>query len=130
MTGGSLYALSGALIFALALGGAILCRNLVRRVLAFNILASGAFLMLVGLGQRGGLADAVPQAMVLTGIVVAVAATALALALVRRLAQPDPAAPESSDEAGAGKGPGGQARRAVSAGGTGSAGRAGTETGE
>jgi multicomponent Na+:H+ antiporter subunit C len=32
-----------------------------------------------------GIADPVPQAMVLTGIVVSVAATALALALARRL---------------------------------------------
>jgi multicomponent Na+:H+ antiporter subunit C len=39
----------------------------------------------VGLAQRYDVADPVPQAMVLTGIVVAVAATALALALVRKL---------------------------------------------
>ena len=41
-------------------------------------------LVLVGLAQRNDVPDPVPQAMVLTGIVVAVAATALALALVRR----------------------------------------------
>jgi len=38
------------------------------------------FLILVGLGQRDGAVDPVPQAMVLAGIVVAIAATALALA--------------------------------------------------
>ncbi len=48
-------------------------------------MGSGAFLVLVGLAQRAGMADPVPQAMVLTGIVVSVAATALALALARRL---------------------------------------------
>ena len=48
-------------------------------------MGSGAFLVLVGFAQRDGTADPVPQAMVLTGIVVAVAATALALALLRRL---------------------------------------------
>ncbi|MNC39829.1 putative monovalent cation/H+ antiporter subunit C [compost metagenome] len=48
-------------------------------------MGSGAFLVLVGLAQRHDVADPVPQAMVLTGIVVAVAATALALALARRL---------------------------------------------
>jgi len=42
----------------------------------------------VGLAQRDGGVDPVPQAMVLTGIVVAVAATALALALARRLVIP------------------------------------------
>ncbi len=48
-------------------------------------MGSGAFLVLVGLAQRNGVPDPVPQAMVLTGIVVAVAATALTLALLRRL---------------------------------------------
>jgi multicomponent Na+:H+ antiporter subunit C len=48
-------------------------------------MGSGIFLVLVGLGQRTGIPDPVPQAMVLTGIVVAIAATALALALARRL---------------------------------------------
>ena len=42
--------------------------------------------MLISVGRRGAAApDPVPQAMVLTGIVVAVAATALALALTRKL---------------------------------------------
>jgi multicomponent Na+:H+ antiporter subunit C len=48
-------------------------------------MGSGIFLVLVGLAQRQNVPDPVPQAMVLTGIVVAVAATALALALVRKL---------------------------------------------
>jgi multicomponent Na+:H+ antiporter subunit C len=39
---------------------------------------------LVGAGAMGGETDPVPQAMVLTGIVVAVSATAVALALVPR----------------------------------------------
>ena len=41
-----------------------------------------AFLILVGLGPRDGKVDTVPQAMVLTGIVVAIAATALARQLL------------------------------------------------
>ena len=85
MTSGLLFALAGTLLFALGAGGVLLLTNLLRRILAFNIMGSGAFLVLVGLAQRGGVADPVPQAMVLTGIVVAVAATALALALARRL---------------------------------------------
>lgn len=55
------------------------------QILAFNVMGSGIFLVLVGLAQRQDNPDAVPQAMVLTGIVVAVAATALALALIRKL---------------------------------------------
>jgi multicomponent Na+:H+ antiporter subunit C len=79
-----LFAVVGALIFTLGVAGTILAANLLRRILAFNLMGSGAFLVLVGLAQRGGESDPVPHAMVLTGIGVAVAATALALALLRK----------------------------------------------
>jgi multicomponent Na+:H+ antiporter subunit C len=85
MTTGLLFALTGAVLFALGVAGVVLIGHLLRRILAFNLMGSGAFLVLVGLAQRHDVADPVPQAMVLTGIVVAVAATALALALVRKL---------------------------------------------
>lgn len=85
MSAALLYALTGAALFAIGLAGLLLQPHLLRKILAFNILGSGAFLVLVGLGQRDGVADPVPQAMVLTGIVVAIAATALALALARQL---------------------------------------------
>lgn len=85
MTTGMIFAIVGALLFAMGAGGVLLLEHLLRRILAFNLMGSGAFLVLVGLAQRGGTIDPVPQAMVLTGIVVAVAATALALALLRRL---------------------------------------------
>lgn len=97
-----LLALAGAALFAIGLAGLILQAHLLRKILAFNIMGSGAFLVLVGLAQRGGMMDPVPQAMVLTGIVVAVAATALALALARRLLNltgqmrlPPPAPPDA-----------------------------------
>ena len=84
MSSGLLFACIGAILFALGIAGVILIGHLLRRILAFNVMGSGAFLILVGLAQRNDVPDPVPQAMVLTGIVVAVAATALALALVRR----------------------------------------------
>jgi len=85
VSAGLLFASVGVILFALGVAGVLLLGHLLRRILAFNVMGSGAFLVLVGLAQRNGIADPVPQAMVLTGIVVAVAATALALALVRRL---------------------------------------------
>jgi len=85
MTSGLLFAIVGVLLFAMGGAGVLLLDHLLRRILAFNLMGSGAFLVLVGLAQRHDVADPVPQAMVLTGIVVAVAATALALALLRRL---------------------------------------------
>lgn len=84
MRAGLIYALAGALLFVLGAAGAIVHPGALRKILAFNIMGSGAFLVLVGLAQRHGHPDPVPQAMVLTGIVVAVASTALALALIRR----------------------------------------------
>ena len=85
-----IFASAGVLLFAGGTAGALLVGPPLRRVLALNVASSGAFLVLVGLAQRGGEADPVPQAMVLTGIVVAVAATALALALLRRLEDAPP----------------------------------------
>ena len=85
MSSGLIFAATGAALFALGVAGVLLLEHLLRRILAFNLMGSGAFLVLVGLAQRNGVPDPVPQAMVLTGIVVAVAATALTLALLRRL---------------------------------------------
>lgn len=84
-TSGTIFAVTGAMVFALGVAGVVLIDHLLRRILAFNLMGSGIFLILVGLAQRHDVPDPVPQAMVLTGIVVAVAATALALALVRKL---------------------------------------------
>lgn len=79
-----LYAAGGALLVAIGLLGFMLHRHLLRRLMAFNLISSGCFLILTGLSQHQQGVDAVPQALVLTGIVVAVAATALALILIRR----------------------------------------------
>ncbi|HZW22707.1 NADH-quinone oxidoreductase subunit K [Noviherbaspirillum sp.] len=85
MTPGLLFALTGIALFSSGVAGLILQTHLLRKIIAFNVMGSGAFLVLVGLAQRSGEPDPVSQAMVLTGIVVSIAATALALALARRL---------------------------------------------
>ncbi|MDP1647448.1 MAG: NADH-quinone oxidoreductase subunit K [Rubrivivax sp.] len=85
MSAGLLYAFAGAALLALGLYALVVHGHLLRKILAVNVVGSGVFLVLVGLAQRDGAADPVPQAMVLTGIVVAVSATALALVLMRRL---------------------------------------------
>lgn len=83
----SLYGLLGITLATLGLHAAILQRDMLRRILAINILGVGVFLVFIATAYNGeGAApDAVPHALVLTGIVVAVAATALALALQRCL---------------------------------------------
>ena len=82
-----LYALVGVGLFSLGLYALIVHAHLLRKILAFNVMGSGVFLVLVALAKRAGDVppDAVPQAMVITGIVVAVSATALALTLMLKL---------------------------------------------
>jgi multicomponent Na+:H+ antiporter subunit C len=81
-----LYALSGAVLIGLGFFAAILCRHLLRKIIGLNVMSAGTFLVLIALARRSTetLPDPIPHAMVLTGIVVAVSATALALALLRR----------------------------------------------
>ncbi|TDT43361.1 multisubunit sodium/proton antiporter MrpC subunit [Halospina denitrificans] len=84
MTPSLLYAFAGAGLCGIGMFGFIQLRHLLRKLLAFNLIGSGTFLVLVGLAQHGQGPDAVPQALVLTGIVVSIAATALAIVLIRR----------------------------------------------
>ena len=86
MTTDFFYALIGVVLFTLGLHALIKHRHLLRKILAINIMGSGVFLVLVALSTRTPQAtDPVPHAMVITGIVVAISATALALALMLRL---------------------------------------------
>ncbi len=82
MTALSLYALTGAGLTGLGLYGLIATRHLLRRVVAFNLLGSGVFLFLGAAAARGEGADPVPHALIITGIVVALSASALAVGLV------------------------------------------------
>lgn len=96
MSGETLFGLCGAALVGLGLWGLICDPGVLRKILAFNLLGSGVFLLFGVIARRGGgvLAaagagadgDPVPQALVITGLVVAFAATALAVALLRRLA--------------------------------------------
>ena len=77
-----LFLLVGAALFACGAAGVFRDAEPLRRVIAVNIMGSGVFLLLVAIAARGGdRPDPVPHAMVLTGIVVAVCATGVALVL-------------------------------------------------
>ena len=88
MTPELLYALAGGGLFHLGLLGALTRPHLFWKILGVNFMGSGVFLILVAAAPRlpGGGADPVAQALALTGIVVAVGATALALAMALRVA--------------------------------------------
>ena len=91
MTAATLAGLTGAMLAGLGLYGLVIHPDPLRRILAFNVLGSGVFLLFGIMARRGAtagaLGDPVPQALVITGIVVAFAATALAVALLLRLSE-------------------------------------------
>jgi len=81
-----LYLLGAAVIFGIAIHGLLIGRHLLRKLFALNLMASAVFLFLIALGGNiDGVPDPVPQALVLTGIVVTVSVTAFALSLMVRL---------------------------------------------
>jgi multicomponent Na+:H+ antiporter subunit C len=89
MSGVTVFGLCAAAAVGLGLYGLITNPQPLRKIIAFNLLGSGVFLLFGIIGRRGAAAgaghDPVPQAMVITGIVVAFSATALAIALTLRL---------------------------------------------
>ena len=81
-----LYSMTGLALFAIGLLGVILASHIMRKILALNVMGVGIFIFLIAFAkQSASTADPVPHAMVLTGIVIAVAGTALALNLMVRL---------------------------------------------
>jgi multicomponent Na+:H+ antiporter subunit C len=89
MSAGTLFGLCAAALIGIGLYGLIVDAHPLRKVLALNVIASGVFMLFGAIAFRGagaGLnADPVPQALLITGIVVAFSATALAVALLLRL---------------------------------------------
>lgn len=84
-----LFGLCAAALVGVGLYGMIVNPQPLRKILAFNLIGSGVFLLFGAIARRGAAAgmagDPVPQALLITGIVVAFAATALAVALLLRL---------------------------------------------
>jgi multicomponent Na+:H+ antiporter subunit C len=85
------FGLCAAAAAGLGLYGLIADPQPLRKILAFNVLGSGIFLLFGVVARRGAVpglgSDPVPQALVITGMVVAFSATALAIALLLRLFQ-------------------------------------------
>lgn len=84
-------------LFITGICGLILCGNIVKKVMALNIINSSVVILFIISGSFKGshapivfdmeknIVDPVPQALMLTAIVVGICVTALALALVYRL---------------------------------------------
>jgi multicomponent Na+:H+ antiporter subunit C len=91
MSAATVFGLCSAAAAGLGLYGLIVNPEPLRKIIAFNLLGSGIFIIFGVVARRGAAAalgaDPVPQALVITGMVVAFSATALAVALVLRLFQ-------------------------------------------
>jgi multicomponent Na+:H+ antiporter subunit C len=91
MNAATLFGICGAALAGLGLFGLITNPEPLRKILAFNLLGTGTFLIFGVVARRGAAAglggDPVPQALVITGIVVAFSATAMAVVLLLRLFQ-------------------------------------------
>jgi multicomponent Na+:H+ antiporter subunit C len=89
MNGAALFGLCGAALVGIGIYGLIVNPQPLRKILSFNLIGSGVFLLFGVVARRGAAlgmgGDPVPQALVITGIVVAFSATALAVALLLRL---------------------------------------------
>lgn len=87
MTSLAVYTAAGAILVALGFWSILTRAHLIWKVLAFNVTGTGIFMLLLAAAPRlePEAADPVPQAMVLTGIVVTAAATAVALGLTLRV---------------------------------------------
>jgi len=113
------------LLFCLGLHTVIVRRNIIKKLIGLNIMETSVFFFYISLGYlEGGIApirtggadparmvNPIPQALILTGIVVAVSVTALALSMVillyrqygtldvdRLMREEEPEAGESGEE--------------------------------
>jgi len=104
MSGVTWFGVCGAMLVGVGLFGLITNPEPLRKILAFNLVGSGVFLIFGAIARRGasvGLGgDPVPQALVITAIVVAFAGTALAIALLLRLFEETGEATLDSGESG------------------------------
>lgn len=82
-----MFGTTGIILFGLGLWVSFSVGELLRQILAINIAGAGLFMLLVSIAFNGFQqpADPIPHALVLTGIVVAFSATALGLALEKKL---------------------------------------------
>ncbi len=89
MTVATLFGLCAAVLIGIGLYGLIVLPHPLRKVICFNVMGTGVFVLFGALAKRGAGAglggDPVPQALLITAIVVAFAATAMAVALLVRL---------------------------------------------
>ena len=105
MSATTLFGLCAAVLVGFGLYGLMVHPQPLRKVLSFNLIGNGVFLICAVIARRGTAAglggDPVPQALLITAIVVAFAASALAVALMLRQFDETGSSSLSSDGAAA-----------------------------
>jgi len=89
LTTATLFGLCAAVLIGLGLYGLVVEPRPLRKLIAFNLVGNGVFQYFGVVALRGAVpgvgGDPVPQGLVITGLVVAFAGSALAIALLLRL---------------------------------------------
>jgi multicomponent Na+:H+ antiporter subunit C len=89
MTIPTIFGICASVLIGLGLYGIIIQTKALRKLLAFNLVGTGVFLLFGVIGRRGAAGglegDPVVFGLVITGIVVAFSATALAVTILLRL---------------------------------------------
>lgn len=86
MTQSELYTACGVVLLAIGLIGFLTRPDFIRKILALNVIGISIFMLLIATAVFDiNIIDPVPHAMVLTGIVVAAAGTALGLNLASKI---------------------------------------------
>lgn len=84
----NLYSLCSILLFAIGLLGFLLNGDFIRKILGLNVIGIAIFMLLLATANiHPNAVDPIPHAMVLTGIIVAAAGTALGLNLASKIAK-------------------------------------------
>lgn len=85
----TLFGLCAAVLVGVGVYALIVNPQPLRKIVAFNVIGNGVFVLFGAVARRGAGfgwgGDPVPQALLITGLVVAFCATALAVALLLRL---------------------------------------------
>ena len=85
----TLFGLCAAALVGVGVYALVVNPQPLRKIVAFNVVGNGVFVLFGAIAHRGGGhgwgGDPVPQALLITGLVVAFSATALAVALLLRL---------------------------------------------
>jgi multicomponent Na+:H+ antiporter subunit C len=109
----TLFGLTAAALVGIGVYALIVNPQPLRKIIAFNVVGNGVFVLFGAIARRGAGhgwgGDPVPQALLITGLVVAFCATALAVTLVIRLFDESGAASVGPDEPPPGPDAGGTA---------------------